>query len=228
MARWLTLTSRVILVLAALVVIAFGLLVAREFLRDALRQSGPVDVVDTDLPDPELRELLRYTVPTVTPEGRLSFPLQIERIYRGSSYGKSTRNSTVNYLIMAEDDSTRWLFAGHGQLILSDRRFYRPLDAEDDEGRLVAILLEVVHTDTTGDGRLSPDDARTLTLLTPEFDAPVTLLENYTDLSQPKDLDDDHIRFFAEVDSVQALHDLSLSDRALSRSRPLPDPLVQD
>lgn len=225
MPRWLTLTSRVILGLAALVVIAFGLLLARDVV---LWDRGRANIVDTNIPDPELRDVLRYDIPTETPGGRLSFPLQIERLDRASSYGASTRHSTVNYLIMEEDDRTRWLFEGHGQLILSDRRYHRPRGPEDGAPQLVAILLEVVHADTTGDGRLSQDDARTLTLLSPEFDMPVTLLEGYSDLSQPKDLDADHIRFFAKISGVQILYDLSLGQRALSRTRPLPDPLFQE
>ena len=115
-------------------------------------------------------------------------PLQLQQVY-GFSSGSKEAMSVQNYLFYNSADGTsRWLVPGNKGLFLSarelpEREYTKP------EKAVVAVVYELVEADTTGDGKLTANDAKTVALSDPigsRFTRVLTMVEeiNWTTLTK--------------------------------------------
>jgi hypothetical protein len=91
----------------------------------------------------------------------LRAPLQLQQEY-GFSSGSKEATSVQNYLFYdSADGSSHWLVPGGKGLFLSarelpEREYSKP------ERAVVVIVYELVEADTSGDGKLTASDAKTI------------------------------------------------------------------
>jgi hypothetical protein len=147
----------------ACAVLSFG---AWQIYREATRTrqaTGVLNVAEEQI-DRSKVELGRFEA--ITGTDVLRAPLQLEQVY-GFSSGSKEATSVQNYLFYdSSDGSSHWLVSGSKGLFLSarelpEREYTKP------EKPVVVVVYELVETDTSGDGKLTASDARTIAVSDP-------------------------------------------------------------
>ena len=96
----------------------------------------------------------------------LRAPLQLQQVY-GFSSGSKEATSVQNYLFYDSSDGTsRWLVPGRKGLFLSAHELPEREYAKAAKPVLV-VVYELVEADTSGDGKLTASDAKTIALSDP-------------------------------------------------------------
>jgi hypothetical protein len=96
----------------------------------------------------------------------LRAPLQLQQVY-GFSSGSKEATSVQNYLFYdSGDGSSHWLIPGGKGLFLSarelpEREYSKP------EKAVVVVVYELVEADTSGDGKLTASDMKTIAVSDP-------------------------------------------------------------
>jgi hypothetical protein len=92
--------------------------------------------------------------------------LQLQQAY-GLSSGSKEATFVQNYLFYDSADGTsRWLVPGSKGLFLSARELPER-DYSDHAKPVVVVVYELVEADTSGDGKLTESDAKTIALSDP-------------------------------------------------------------
>ncbi|MCG7493450.1 hypothetical protein [Thalassobius sp. Cn5-15] len=125
----------------------------------------------------------------------------------------------VNYLHVAADGQSTWLFDGVDQLALNKTELKRPLG--DQNAPIVAYTLEVVRRDTNGDQRLSDRDRKGLCLLDAAFSVCTPILTDH-DSYQLVGETEEALTIAATRDKAVTLFTLSLADQTILREQALP------
>ena len=181
---WIWRFNGLAIAIAATLIIA---ILGWELSRDWRRQAFPTqtsDVLnietpaatDTATPAPAVTQTLRFGPPIDTPKrGIYALPQYAEQEYENRGISKSSNGNRVNFLIInTQDQSQAWLFPAASRLILEVRDiWYMP---NDGPRTLMGRVIEVVDTDTNGDGRLSGTDFSSLYYVNPEWAEPILLV----------------------------------------------------
>jgi hypothetical protein len=147
----------------ACAVLAYG---AWQIYREATRTrqaSGVMNVAEEQI-DRSKVELGRFE--TIAGTDVLRAPLALQQVYGFSSGSKET-TAVQNYLFYdPSDGSSRWLVPGSKGLFLSarelpEREYTKP------EKAVAVVVYELVEADTSGDGKLTEGDAKTIAISDP-------------------------------------------------------------
>ncbi|QUJ75649.1 hypothetical protein KDD17_11870 [Sulfitobacter albidus] len=168
------------LAIAAGVTLILALL-ADEVLRDLRRAFFPRNVTNTLAVDPALPagETVAETPPETrrigapfgpTGQRHIAVPIIVSQTLAHRGISKGSSGNTVDYRILdTQTGQSRALFGAGARLILDTRQIYAP----DSRNRPLGIVLSVVETDSSGDGRLSASDTQALYITTRDWTAPV-------------------------------------------------------
>jgi hypothetical protein len=144
-------------------VLAFG---AWQIYREATRTRqarGVLNVAEGQI-DRSKAELGRFEA--VAGTDVLRAPLQLEQVY-GFGSGSKEATSVQNYLFYdSSDGNSHWLVSGSKGLFLSarelpEREYTKP------ERPVAVVVYELVEADTSGDGKLTASDAKTVAFSDP-------------------------------------------------------------
>jgi hypothetical protein len=129
-----------------------------------MRQATGVMNVAEEQIDRSKAELGRFEA--IAGTDVLRAPLQLQQVY-GFSSGSKEATSVQNYLFYdASDGSSRWLVPGLKGLFLSARELPEREYAKPEKP-VVVVIYELVEADTTGDGKLTASDAKTIAVSDP-------------------------------------------------------------
>jgi hypothetical protein len=156
----------ILLLMMGVLAVAVLSYAAFQIYRDATRTRQVSNVVNVagEQIDKSKVELGRFE--PVAGSSVLRAPLQIEQQYGFSSGSKET-SSVQNFLFYdPADGSSRWLAPGNKGLFLAahelpEREYVKP------EKPVVAVVYELVDSDTTGDQRLTASDAKVIAVSNP-------------------------------------------------------------
>lgn len=146
------------------VIVGSVLLVVLIYLEE--RRAEPV--VKADTPPPVSQKMVFGDFGPVTGTSTVVIPLEQEASTR--SFASSGHSSSVTrnllFIDLASGDQ-RWLIEGGNVLIPHYRLIERDGD-RGEEAEVVGLLVEVVKSDTDGDGQLDTDDRLTLAFAKPD------------------------------------------------------------
>lgn len=144
-------------------VLSFG---AWQIYKEATRTrqaTGVLNVAEGQIDRSEV-ELGQFQ--TITGTDVLRAPLQREQVY-GFGSGSKEATSVQNYLFYdPSDGSSHWLIPGNKGLFLAaralpEREYTKP------ETPVVIVVYELVEVDTSGDGKLTASDVKTIAVSDP-------------------------------------------------------------
>jgi hypothetical protein len=125
--------------------------------------TGVMSVAEEQI-DRSKVELGRFE--TIAGSDVLRAPLALRQVY-GFSSGSKEATSVQNYLFYdPSDGSSRWLVPGSKGLFLSARELPEP-EYTKPEKPVVVVVYELVEADTSGDGKLTESDAKTIAISDP-------------------------------------------------------------
>ena len=214
--KWVWRFNAVVIAFAALAVIAVSVFIARELWQDYTRDKYAPEVVNIDTESNTLQDAFSYGYPVFDNDNNsIILPLLVSQTYGVSrayaSVSKNTGSNTINYLIInRDDDSSHWFFADHKQLITQVEIIKRPIDAEDDDKKVVARLYEIVTKDSNGDKRLSESDKKTLLITPPDRSNPTQIISGYDSIESFNHPDNNSFEILVHSDNADTLYTFSL------------------
>lgn len=148
----------------ACAVLSFG---AWQIYREATRTrqaTGVLNVAEEQI-DRSKVELGRFEA--ITGTDVLRAPLQLEQVY-GFSSGSKEATSVQNYLFYdSADGTTHWLVPGSKGLLFLSTRELPEREYTKPEKPVAVVVYELVEADTSGDGKLTASDAKTVAVSDP-------------------------------------------------------------
>jgi len=158
--------NAIMIFLTAILACAVLAFAAWQIYREATRTrqaTGVLNVAEAQI-DRAKAELGRFEA--ITGTDVLRAPLQLEQVY-GFGSGSKEATSVQNYLFYdSSDGNSHWLVSGNKGLFLSarelpERQYTRP------EKPFSVFVYELIEADTSGDGKLTASDTKTVAVSDP-------------------------------------------------------------
>lgn len=173
------------------------------------RRADPV--VRADRPPPVSQKLVFGNFGPVAGTSTVIVPLEQEASSRGFVSSGGTSSVTRNLLFIdLSSGEQRWLIEGSNALIPHYRLVERDV-ARGKDAEVIAILIEVVKSDTDGDGRLSDEDRLTVAFAKPDGTGYTEALMDIDRLLGNRQMGDELLVGF-ERDGMAQLSTIRLTD----------------
>jgi hypothetical protein len=155
--------NAILILVTAVLACAVLAYAAWQIYREATRTRQATGVMNVAAEEIDRSKLQLGGFEAIAGTDVLRAPLQLQQVY-GFSSGSKEAMSVENYLFYnSANGSSRWLVPGNKGLFLSarelpEREYSKP------EQPVVAVVYELVEADTTGDGKLTTNDAKTVAI----------------------------------------------------------------
>ncbi len=156
----------VIIMIAGLLAIGILLFVSYKLFQESTREREVRNIVNVEeSSDIEEKWQLGY-LSKIQGTSFGMIPLYSDQNYTQSYYDKSS-SSVRNYLfINSENDEKGWLFNNNNNLI-SDTSMLSVEEFGDENRKVIAILYEVIKSDTNDDQRITNEDLKSISISRP-------------------------------------------------------------
>ncbi len=204
--------------IVSLVCLLFG---AYQIFKDITRNRSSHNIVNIENPDEVKIDWSLGSSEKINGHFVLKIPLFSGQKYSQSNYSKSVKSSRNYLFINTETDSKHWLFNHNNYLVESAKEL--GLGGCQSEKVSLAIIYEVIKSDTNSDMRLTNSDLKTLAISKPDG---TSYMELVTELDYVIDYDvvnDNLVYVLYKKNNVVYSASINLSNFAVQNEAEIPE-----